>query len=113
MGSTYEWKTLICHNVPQQQLRKIVVHDHPLKAQVSNVEHVPRKILGSQPSTGSSTPSTTPAAFLQPLSDALEGLDPLTQFAIQEVDPLTQMAEMQHDYKEESITSKKNQTRKN
>ncbi|KAB0804643.1 hypothetical protein PPYR_01613 [Photinus pyralis] len=112
MGTNFEWKTLICNKPLPEQATRVSVHDHPLKAMVSNVEHVPRKILGSQPSTGSSTPSTTPAAYLQPLSDALEGLDPLTQFAIQEVDPLTQMAQMQPDYKEEVVvTSKKSKPR--
>ncbi|KAF5301140.1 hypothetical protein FQR65_LT08970 [Abscondita terminalis] len=100
MGTnTTEWKTLIVIKpVPKRSCRNIV-DDHPLKTPTSNVEYMPRKILGSQPSTGSSTPaSITPSIFLQPLSDALEGLDPLTQFAIQEADPLTQIAaEMKHD----------------
>lgn len=56
------------------------------------MERIPRRILGSQSNTGSSTPVSTPTSLLQPLSDALEGLDPLTQFAIQEIDPLSQIA---------------------
>lgn len=38
------------------------------------------------------TSKSVPASLLEPLSDALEGLDPLTQFAKEQLDPLTKMA---------------------
>lgn len=47
-----------------------------------------RRNVGSVPSTGYSTPSS----ILEPLGLALEGTDPLTQFAKEELDPLSQMA---------------------
>lgn len=55
-------------------------------------ERVPRRILGSQPSTGRTTPVSTPSVILEPLSMALEGVDPLTAFAIEEMDPLSKLA---------------------
>ncbi|KAK4884963.1 hypothetical protein RN001_001234 [Aquatica leii] len=110
MGSnTTEWKTLIITK-PKKHCTKSAVDDHPLRTH-TNIEYMPRKILGSQPSTGSSTPaSITPSVFLQPLSDALEGLDPLTQFAIQETDPLSQIAsEMKYDTFKEEVSMSRNQ----
>lgn len=59
---------------------------------VQVTERIPRRILGSQPSTGRTTPVSTPASILEPLSLALNGLDPLTEFALQEMDPLSKMA---------------------
>lgn len=39
------------------------------------------------------TPSkSVPASLLEPLTAALEGLDPLTQFAKEQLDPLSKMA---------------------
>lgn len=58
------------------------------------VERIPRKILGSQPSTGRTTPTplATPTSLLEPLTLALKKLDPLSEFAFQEMDPLSKMA---------------------
>ncbi|CAH0550259.1 unnamed protein product [Brassicogethes aeneus] len=100
MGSNLtEWKTYI--NADQiitadgikkgKPLDRISVKDHPLK-NVTVTERIPRRILGSQPSTGRTTPVSTPASILEPLSLALNGLDPLTEFALQEMDPLSKMA---------------------
>lgn len=55
------------------------------------VERIPRRILGSLPNTGRTTPVSTPAIMLD-LNAALEGIDPLSKFVIEETDPLTQMA---------------------
>lgn len=83
------------------------VEDHPLKPVVNNVritesyytlcsafndsfvqvERVHRRSLGSQPSTGRSTPVLTPIAV-----SVTPALDPLSQFAIEQTDPLSQMA---------------------
>lgn len=35
---------------------------------------------------------SVPSSLLEPLSAALDGLDPLTQFAKEQLDPLTKMA---------------------
>lgn len=51
---------------------------------------VTRRNLGG--STTSSTSSSTPTPTLESLAAALEGTDPLTQFAHQEMDPLSKMA---------------------
>ncbi|KAF5275090.1 hypothetical protein FQA39_LY07027 [Lamprigera yunnana] len=107
-ANTIEWKTVTINKQHVNQSLRVATEDHPLRFP-QNVEYISRKILGSQPSTGASTPaSITPAAFLQPLSEALEGLDPLTQFAIQETDPLSQIAaEMKNDtFKEDTDNSK-------
>ncbi|XP_068081598.1 VPS35 endosomal protein-sorting factor-like isoform X2 [Anabrus simplex] len=51
---------------------------------------VTKKVLGG--STTSSTGSSTPTPTLDPLGAALDGSDPLSQFARQEMDPLSKMA---------------------
>lgn len=56
------------------------------------VERIPRRIFGSQPSTGRTTPVSTPASILEPLALALKQLDPLSEFTMQEMDPLSKMA---------------------
>lgn len=55
-------------------------------------ERIPRRIFGSQPSTGRTTPVSTPASILEPLTLALKQLDPLSEFTMQEMDPLSKMA---------------------
>lgn len=52
---------------------------------------MPRKILGSLPSTGKTTPIASTGMMLD-LNAVLEGLDPLSKFTIAEMDPLSQMA---------------------
>ncbi|XP_063225001.1 VPS35 endosomal protein-sorting factor-like isoform X2 [Bacillus rossius redtenbacheri] len=68
------------------------VSDHPLKPLVTTVteSRVMRKMLGG--SATSSTGSSTPTPTLDPLGVALDGCDPLSQFARQELDPLSKMA---------------------
>lgn len=56
-----------------------------------------RRLASSTSSTGSSTPSTpqqrrSVAAIVDPLGAALDGGDPLSQFAREEMDPLSKMA---------------------
>lgn len=56
-------------------------------------ERLPRRILGSAPSTGRTTPVSTPASISEPLALALKKLDPLTEFAMhEELDPLSKIA---------------------
>lgn len=55
-------------------------------------ERIPRRIFGSQSSTGRTTPVSTPASILEPLALALKQLDPLSEFTMQEMDPLSKMA---------------------
>lgn len=56
-------------------------------------DRIPRRILGSQPSTGRTTPVSTPSSILEPLTLALQVLDPLTEFSVrEEMDPLSKMA---------------------
>lgn len=38
------------------------------------------------------TSKSVPSSLFEPLNAALEGLDPLTQFAREQLDPLTKMA---------------------
>ncbi|XP_074035447.1 VPS35 endosomal protein-sorting factor-like isoform X3 [Leptinotarsa decemlineata] len=85
-----EWKTLI-YDLKKAQLHKTQVVDHPLK-NVVVTERIPRKILGSTSSTGRTTPVSTPASILEPLTLALRQLDPLSEFALQDMDPLSKMA---------------------
>lgn len=73
------------------ELIGIKANDHPLKT-VTVSERIPRRVLGSQSSTGRTTPISTPSMILEPLSVALEGVDPLTAFAIEEMDPLSRIA---------------------
>ncbi|XP_022913780.2 VPS35 endosomal protein-sorting factor-like [Onthophagus taurus] len=90
MANKYEWK--VNSNLDQKiisELEMTVVDEHPLKT--PTVERIPRRVLGSQPSTGRTTPISAPLVMLD-LSAVLEGIDPLTKFAIEEMDPLTQMA---------------------
>ncbi|CAH1997005.1 unnamed protein product [Acanthoscelides obtectus] len=55
-------------------------------------ERIPRKIFGSQPGTGRTTPISSAAPVQDPLFLALEQLDPLSEFAMLEIDPLSKMA---------------------
>lgn len=74
------------------EINRIPVRDHPLKS-VTVTDRLPRRILGSQPSTGRTTPVTTPSSILEPLTLALQVLDPLTEFSVrEEMDPLSKMA---------------------
>jgi hypothetical protein len=88
-----EWKTSTndCFAPKTTELVGVKTNDHPLKTAFVT-ERVPRRILGSQPSTGRTTPVSTPSVILEPLSMALEGVDPLTAFAIEEMDPLSKLA---------------------
>ncbi|KAF7273553.1 hypothetical protein GWI33_013750 [Rhynchophorus ferrugineus] len=71
------------------------VKDHPLK-NIVVTERIPRRILGSAPSTGRTTPVSITSNISEPLATALKQLDPLTEFAMhEEMDPLSKMvAEM-------------------
>lgn len=80
------------------ELVRIKTNDHPLKT-VTVSERIPRRVLGSQSSTGRTTPISTPSMILEPLSVALEGVDPLTAFAIEEMDPLSRIAADEVSYK--------------
>ncbi|KAJ8925622.1 hypothetical protein NQ315_009466 [Exocentrus adspersus] len=86
-----EWKTRTNIKPKINPLQKTVVNEHPLKV-VTVTERIPRKIFGSQPSTGRTTPVSTPASILEPLTLALKQLDPLSEFTMQEIDPLSKMA---------------------
>ncbi|XP_046994763.1 VPS35 endosomal protein-sorting factor-like isoform X1 [Schistocerca americana] len=68
------------------------VTDHPLKPLVVTMteSRIARRTLGG--STASSTGSSTPTPTQDPLGVALDGSDPLSQFAKQEMDPLSKMA---------------------
>ncbi|KAJ8945235.1 hypothetical protein NQ318_011216 [Aromia moschata] len=90
-ANTIQWKTFINNNVKHNPSDRTLVHEHPLR-NVVVTERIPRRILGSQPSTGRTTPVSTPASILEPLTLALKQLDPLSEFTIQEMDPLSKMA---------------------
>lgn len=73
------------------------VTDHPLKPLVVSVteSRITKRFGGSTTasSTDSSTPSRTPTQLVfDPLGAALDGTDPLSQFAKQDMDPLSKMA---------------------
>lgn len=55
------------------------------------MECIPRRILGSYPNTGRTTPVATPTVMLD-FNAIMEGIDPLTRFSVEETDPLSQMA---------------------
>ncbi|XP_066588771.1 VPS35 endosomal protein-sorting factor-like [Prorops nasuta] len=95
--------------------------DHPLKpVTITLIEGraaVRRNILRSNTSTSSSTGTPTPthaSMVNNPLADpllthsALDGSDPLTQFAREELDPLSKMAADEWDYSSTVISTKKN-----
>lgn len=93
--SLYEWSCLINDSSGDRRKKQLSweeVSDHPLKPLVVTVteSRVTRRNLGG--STTSSTSSSTPTPTLESLAAALEGTDPLTQFAHQEMDPLSKMA---------------------
>ncbi|GJQ78307.1 hypothetical protein Trydic_g22145 [Trypoxylus dichotomus] len=91
MGSNLEWKTFVSAKIKKiTKMKPEPVDDHPLKIPTVT-ERIPRRVIGSQSSTGRTTPVSTPVNILD-LSAVLEGIDPLTKFAIEEMDPLTQMA---------------------
>ncbi|XP_008195313.1 VPS35 endosomal protein-sorting factor-like [Tribolium castaneum] len=110
MSSNYniEWKTCTDEHFSAKTkgLSGVKTTDHPLKTAIVT-ERVPRRILGSQPSTGRTTPVSTPSVILEPLSMALEGVDPLTAFAIEEMDPLTKLAAQESRDKVDSSQDKK------
>ncbi|KAJ3647712.1 hypothetical protein Zmor_019574 [Zophobas morio] len=100
MSNAYniEWKTSTTDTLSAKtkELVGTKTSDHPLKT-TTVTERIPRRILGSQPSTGRTTPVSSPSALLEPLSTALEGVDPLTAFAIEEMDPLSKLAAEETD----------------
>ncbi|ENN72973.1 hypothetical protein YQE_10404, partial [Dendroctonus ponderosae] len=86
------WKTE--RNVDSRKLEFnwVATVDHPLK-NVVVTERIPRRVLGSAPSTGRSTPISAAANISEPLALALKKLDPLTEFAMrEELDPLSKIA---------------------
>ncbi|CAH1997004.1 unnamed protein product [Acanthoscelides obtectus] len=85
-----QWKTIV-HATKVNHLNGVPVIDHPLK-NVVVTERIPRKIFGSQPGTGRTTPISSAAPVQDPLFLALEQLDPLSEFAMLEIDPLSKMA---------------------
>ncbi|XP_018335730.1 UPF0505 protein C16orf62 homolog isoform X2 [Agrilus planipennis] len=85
-----QWTTYIKNTNIYQPAIATEAFEHPLKS--TTIDRIPRRILGSQPSTGRSSPIFTPSVFLEPLCSALEGVDPLSQFMKEEIDPLSQMA---------------------
>ncbi|KAG5897769.1 hypothetical protein JTB14_019988 [Gonioctena quinquepunctata] len=91
MADLIEWKTMLIFDLKCTPSPRLQVTDHPLR-NVIVTERIPRKILGSTPSTGRTTPVSTPASILEPLTLALKQLDPLSEFALQEMDPLSKMA---------------------
>ncbi|XP_046397900.1 VPS35 endosomal protein-sorting factor-like isoform X2 [Ischnura elegans] len=116
LPSSCDWVCRV-RNYSQQEKKSLhweEVSDHPLKPIVVTVtdSRVARKVFGGSAgsSTGSSTPTAGIAAFqsrsssisalgpTDPLSSALEGSDPLSQFAKEqeskdaELDPLSKMA---------------------
>ncbi|RZC42930.1 UPF0505 protein C16orf62 -like protein, partial [Asbolus verrucosus] len=112
MSNNYniDWQT--CTNesfaVKTTDLFRVKTKDHPLKTAVVT-ERVPRRVLGSQPNTGRTTPVSTPSVILEPLSMALEGVDPLTAFAIEEMDPLSKIAaEENRDFRDSGQDKKFN-----
>ncbi|KAJ8974472.1 hypothetical protein NQ317_016126 [Molorchus minor] len=86
-----EWKTFIAHEYKPNSSDRVLVKEHPLR-NVIVTERIPRRILGSTPSTGRTTPVSTSASILEPLTLALKQLDPLSEFTMQEMDPLSKMA---------------------
>ncbi|RZF44922.1 hypothetical protein LSTR_LSTR013788 [Laodelphax striatellus] len=80
--SLWEWACRIAPPVTKKKLPSEEVHDHPLKPMTITVSETrgASKRLG----TGTSTP--TPSLVMDPLGAALDGSDPLSQFA---KDPLT------------------------
>ncbi|CAH1102339.1 unnamed protein product [Psylliodes chrysocephalus] len=90
VDNSIEWKTLINTNLMIKRLHPLPVNDHPLKNIIT--ERIPRKILGSIPSTGMTTPLETHISLLEPLTRALRQLDPLSDFAMEEMDPLSKLA---------------------
>lgn len=86
-----EWVTYIKNDYQPiiTYLPLVEAINHPLKpTTVIITDRTSKRNVGSVPSTGYSTPSS----ILEPLGLALEGTDPLTQFAKEELDPLSQMA---------------------
>ncbi|XP_050296954.1 VPS35 endosomal protein-sorting factor-like isoform X1 [Anthonomus grandis grandis] len=111
-GKLFGWTTL-----RDKRIRKLYAHseptfDHPLKSMLV-VGRIPRRILGSGPSTGRATPVSTPATISEPLAQALKKLDPLSQMAIpEEMDPLSKMA-AEMDTVDSAIKHKEQSTKSN
>lgn len=100
-----EWKTLRPGNIKDTRAFSEIVTDHPLK-NVVVTERIPRRILGSTPSTGRTTPVSTSASISEPLAQALKKLDPLMEFAInEEMDPLSKIA-AEMDIVDSKVTKK-------
>ncbi|XP_050293732.1 VPS35 endosomal protein sorting factor-like [Anthonomus grandis grandis] len=100
-----------------KRIRKLYAHseptfDHPLKSMLV-VGRIPRRVLGSGPSTGRATPVSTSATISEPLAQALKKLDPLSQIAIpEEMDPLSKMA-AEMDTVDSAIKYKEQSTKSN
>ncbi|XP_066255043.1 VPS35 endosomal protein-sorting factor-like isoform X1 [Euwallacea similis] len=85
------WKTLRSNNLKKRPAYVEPVVDHPLKNLVV-IDRIPRRILGSAPSTGRTTPVLNTTNISEPLALALKQLDPLTELALrEELDPLSRI----------------------
>ncbi|CAG9812944.1 unnamed protein product [Phaedon cochleariae] len=89
--NSVEWNILMNPDYKLSRLPRIEVAEHPLRSFTVR-ERIPRKIIGSAPSTGRTTPVSTPVPSTDPLTMALKQLDPLSEFVMQEIDPLSKMA---------------------
>lgn len=108
--ASFEWSSRPRYYLQESQKLQCAseeVLDHPLKPLVVTVmeSRMVRRAFGG--STTSSTGSSTPTPTLDPLGAALDGSDPLSQFASQEMDPLSKMAAAAADSWDGLSTSKR------